>query len=304
MGILRHHLDILFTETSKNNFIKGEVLCLGQQAVYLTLDQVYKLAAKHKDLKLSNLPENFDSKNKIPSWVGTKLDSNTNVQTIFKLLGAEKVSIADISDYESPDLLINLNDSIDSSFFNKFDVIFDCGTLEHVFDFPTALWNLISMLKNDGVLYLAVPSSNSIDHGFYSFSPGLFFDYFDVNGLEVMGCYLREGSPLFYQKTGKLYKYKGLGSEIPIISSASIEVIIMAKKTKSLVSATKPIQTVYKNKFSNETSEYSSKKKKLLTFAYKILTLLQNLLPKQFEILIAKLKNKIGRNNITFIKRI
>ena len=65
MGILKHHLDILFPETSKNNFIKGEVLCLGQQAVYLTLDQVYKLAAKHKNLKLSNLPENFDSKNKI-----------------------------------------------------------------------------------------------------------------------------------------------------------------------------------------------------------------------------------------------
>jgi len=38
MGILRHHLDILFTETSKNNFIKGEVLCLGQQALYLTFN--------------------------------------------------------------------------------------------------------------------------------------------------------------------------------------------------------------------------------------------------------------------------
>ena len=219
MGILKHHLDILFSEAGKDNFVSGKkVLCLGQQAVYLKLDEVYKLAKHHKELLLSDLPKDFDTKNKIPSWNGTKSENNTNVQTIFKLLGASKVSIADISEYENPDFLINLNDPIESSLADKFDVIFDCGTLEHIFDIPTALWNLVTMLKTDGVLYIAVPASNAIDHGFYSFSPGLFFDYFNANGFKVLGCYLKEGSPLFYKKRGKLYKYNEIGNKIEFAS--------------------------------------------------------------------------------------
>ena len=305
MGILKHHLDILFSETSKNNFIKGsEVLCLGQQAVYLTLSQVYKLAKQHKDLKLSNLPNNFDTNNKIPSWTGTRNSNNTNVQTIFKLLGAKKVSITDISDYENPDLLINLNDPIDLNLTSKFDVIFDCGTLEHIFDVPTALWNLVSMLKTDGVLYLAVPASNAIDHGFYSFSPGIFFDYFNANGFEVSGCYLREGSPIFYKKIGKLYKYYGVGKEIPIMSSKSIEVITIAKKIYSKGKVTKPIQTFYKNKSSKELVKHSFIKKRVIDFAFTCLKLAQNFLPMWLEIMFVKLRNKKGENNINFIKKI
>ena len=100
MGILRHHLDILFLEASKENFVKDKkVLCIGQQAVHFTLNDVHKIAQEHPNLKLSDLPIDFDKKNKIPSWNGTKHDKNTNVQTIFKLLGAKKVSIADISEY-------------------------------------------------------------------------------------------------------------------------------------------------------------------------------------------------------------
>jgi len=305
MGILKHHLDILFSEASKNNFVSGKkVLCLGQQAVYLKLDEVYKLANQHKELLLSDLPKDFDTKNKIPSWNGTKSENNTNAQTIFKLLGASKVSIADISEYENPDFLINLNDPIESSLADKFDVIFDCGTLEHIFDIPTALWNLVTMLKTDGVLYIAVPASNAIDHGFYSFSPGLFFDYFNANGFKVLGCYLKEGSPLFYKKRGKLYKYNEIGNEIPILSSASIETIAIVKKLHSKELVTKPIQNVYIKKSSKTASKVSTFKKKIMGYAFVILALIQNILPKQLEIIIVKYRNKIGKNNITFIKKI
>lgn len=305
MGILNHHLDILFSEASKNNFIKDKhVLCLSQQSVHFTLDQVYKLAKQYNDLILSDLPKNFDTKNKIPSWVGTKNENNTNAQTIFKLLGAAKVSVCDISEYENPDFLIDLNNPINPNLANKFDVIFDCGTLEHIFDVPTALWNLVSMLKTNGVLYLAVPASNYIDHGFYSFSPGLFFDYFNANGFEVLSCYLFEGSPIFYKKIGKLYKYHGIGSEIPILSAAAIDVITILKKSRSLTKAIKPMQSVYKKKSSNKVSQESFLKKKINAYAFTSLALVQNFLPMWLEIMIVKLRNKRGKNNINFIKKI
>ena len=160
------------------------------------------------------------------------------------------------------------------------------------------------MLKTDGVLYLAVPASNAIDHGFYSFSPGLFYDYFNSNGLKVLGCYLKEGSPLFYKKKGNLYKYNGIGNEIPIISSSYMEVITIAKKIQFIEKATNPTQSVYLNEFSQEVDDSNSKKRNFFKLLAKILIMFQNFLPSQFEIFIAKYKTKLGKNNITFIKKI
>ena len=305
MGIFRHHLDLLFTEATNNNFINGkDVLCISQQAVHLTLNQVYKLAKNYKNLNISEIQNDFDTTNKIPSWVGTKHEKNTNIQTIFKLLGASKVSVCDASDYESPDFQLDLNYPVAEQYKNKFDVIFDVGTLEHVFDTPTALWNFISMLKVNGVLYIGVPSSNAIDHGFYSFSPGLFYDYFNANGLEVLSCHLREGSPVFYKKIGKLYKYNGIGTEIPILSSAAIEVITIAKKNISIENAVKPTQNVYVDKFTKGGTDSFSLKKRIISFIARSLIIFQNFLPNWVEVIIVKWKNKLGKNNIIFVKKI
>jgi len=304
MGILKHHVETLFLEAANKNLFKGHVLVLGQQAVYMTLNELEIIAKNHKKLNLSELPKDFDTKNKIPTWFGTKNDLNTNVQTIFKLLGANKVSICDISSYENPDFLIDLNDPIDEKLKNKFDVIFDCGTLEHIFNFPTAMWNLVSMLKTDGVLYLALPSSNAIDHGFYSYSPGLFYDYFNENGFTVLSCYLREGSPLFYGKKGKLFKYSHKINEIPLISNTGVEVIVIAQKNTNLSNPNNPIQSVYRNEVIAKSSQDTSRKKKFMNFVLNLLIFFQNFIPYSFERLIAKVRNKVGRNNLTFIKKL
>lgn len=302
---MKHHSEILFIEVTKDNFVKDKrVLCLGQQAVHFSLLEIYKIAKKHDKLKLFDLPENFDSSNKIPSWVGSKHEKNTNVQTIFKLLGADEVLIADISEYENPDLLINFNNPVSKDLSEKFDLIFDCGTLEHIFDVPTALSSLTSMLKTNGNIYLAAPSSNSIDHGLYSFSPGLFFDYFLSNGFENVGCYLYEGSPIFYKKTGRLYKYHGIGNEIPILSALAVETIALFKKSKKLAETSKPIQSIYQTGSLASHSSDSTSRKRLVKVAFNCLELIQNFLPARVEIMIVKIRNRLSNNNISFIKKI
>ncbi|MCO5383617.1 MAG: hypothetical protein NHB15_17340 [Methanosarcina barkeri] len=70
MGILPRHLNILAME-QKNYPIHGEVLTLGQQAVYATYDEVTKIY-NNNNVKVTDLPNNFNTKNKIPSW-----DNNT-----------------------------------------------------------------------------------------------------------------------------------------------------------------------------------------------------------------------------------
>jgi len=201
------------------------------------------------NIKPCLLPDNFDFKNKIPDWVNTAYDNNINSQALFKILGANKTYVADISEYESPDIIIDLNYEIqDETLFNRFNTIIDVGTLEHIFDINIALTNLIRMLKVNGRIFLSLPASNSIDHGFYSFSPTLFFDFFKINGFSEFSCYLREGSPIVYEKKSKIYEYSFVGNELPLISKTGIEVIFHAKKLNAVDQIKKPIQNIYQSK--------------------------------------------------------
>ena len=59
--------------------------------------------------------------------------------------------------------------------------MFDGGTLEHVFDVPAALSVIAASQSGGRVVHLS-PLSNCVDHGFYSFSPTLFADFYSTNG--------------------------------------------------------------------------------------------------------------------------
>src|SRR5262249_172525 len=156
------------------------------------------------------LPYRFDTTSKITGWRGTPYWSNPNAYTLFTLLGAERVYAADISITESPDFIIDLNEPVDVSYYDRFDTIVDVGTLEHVFDIPTALRNIVKMCRKGGSIILVHPSTGSIDHGFYQFSPTLYFDYFGSNGFSIVSCYLNE--PLRYdpvdKRKGRILKYE------------------------------------------------------------------------------------------------
>lgn len=152
---------------------------MGQQAIYATRRDVEHIFGLHA-VTPKVLKDGFDTKNKIPAWQEMPHNKFTNASVVLTLLGADRVFAADASDYENPDFIIDLNDEISKNYYEKFDVIIDMGTMEHVFDIPTALGNIVKMLKKSGDVILASPSSNSIDHGFYSFSPTLFFDFFSL----------------------------------------------------------------------------------------------------------------------------
>jgi hypothetical protein len=48
------------------------------------------------------------------------------------------VYATDVSTYENPDFIIDLNEPVDVSYY-EFDTIVDVGTLEHLFDIAAAL---------------------------------------------------------------------------------------------------------------------------------------------------------------------
>ncbi len=248
MALLKRNLYLLAREQKKYP-IKGDVLVLSQQAVYGTLNEVKKLFKKEK-VPLKNLPLGFDTKNKIPAWGETNYQNYTNCQTVLSLFGAKRVFVADISDYENPDILMDLNIPVKKQYHNKFDVILDIGSLEHIFNIPQALENIKLMLKPEGTVILDCPSSNAINHGFYQISPTLFFDYFTLNGFKNFSCFILEGSFLNYEKGAKIYQCKEAAlKEQLILSSKGVEVMFFATKGKTLINSSRekwPIQSAYR----------------------------------------------------------
>jgi 2-polyprenyl-3-methyl-5-hydroxy-6-metoxy-1,4-benzoquinol methylase len=65
----------------------------------------------------------------------------------------------------------------------KYDTIFDGGSLEHIFNVNQALKNVSMMCKPGGQIIHSLPANNQCGHGFWQFSPELFLSlYSEKNG--------------------------------------------------------------------------------------------------------------------------
>lgn len=102
------------------------------------------------------------------------------------MLGFTEVHAIDASDYEDADIIFNLNNDCDDRWHNKFDLILDGGTLEHVFDIASAMKKLYRMLKPGGIIIHGSPLAGYVDHGFYSISPTFYLDFYDANDYEII----------------------------------------------------------------------------------------------------------------------
>jgi SAM-dependent methyltransferase len=115
---------------------------------------------------------------------------------LFRLLGAKHVDALDASSYDGAKIVHDLNRPIPEQFWGRYDVVFDGGTLEHVFNFPTAIQSCMRMVKPGGRVIIHTPGNNWFGHGFYQFAPDLFFRIFsEANGFAVEAMRLVENFP-------------------------------------------------------------------------------------------------------------
>jgi hypothetical protein len=104
----------------------------------------------------------------------------------FKLLGASEVEALDTSGYEGASIVHDLNEPIPGELHERFDVVVDSGTLEHIFNVPVALKSYMDMVRVGGHLILVVAANNQFGHGFYQFSAELFYSALsEQNGYAV-----------------------------------------------------------------------------------------------------------------------
>jgi hypothetical protein len=121
-------------------------------------------------------------------------------ETLFKYFGAETVDSVDYSDYEGASILQDMNKPIGDHLKNKYTLVYDGGALEHVFNYPVAIKNCMEMVATGGHLVLATPANNWFGHGFYQFSPELFFSLLDEhNGFSDTQILMQDDYKAWYQ---------------------------------------------------------------------------------------------------------
>ncbi|MEE2944151.1 MAG: class I SAM-dependent methyltransferase [Pseudomonadota bacterium] len=123
-------------------------------------------------------------------------------ETFFQTLGFTTIDSIDYSGQEGASLLHDLSQPMPETFKAQFDVIYDGGTCEHIFDVPTAFANIDFALKPGGVLIGHSPCNNWINHGFFQFCPELVYSYWEATrGYEILDLRLQPLRPATANKT-------------------------------------------------------------------------------------------------------
>lgn len=179
MGIAFGALPFLMEEGRREPW-RGSVLTLGRQDMGFTESELRKAA----DLwSFSVRDVGTDPLTEKPDGATRGFVSDT---WFFKALGFDWVSALDANNYEGADMIHDLNTRpIPEQLRERFDLVLDGGTLEHVFDIASALRSVCEMTKVGGRIVHISPMSNCPDHGFYCFSPTLFADFYSANGFMI-----------------------------------------------------------------------------------------------------------------------
>lgn len=112
---------------------------------------------------------------------------------LLRLLGAAHVDSMDASSYEGATIVHDLNEPIPPSLGNRYSVVIDSGSLEHVFTISQAMRNCLEMVEEGGHFISIGPANNTMGHGFYQFSPELYFRILSPqNGFRIQRIVAKE----------------------------------------------------------------------------------------------------------------
>ncbi len=224
MGINTSFSKFLFYQKSKGINFESTVT-LGRMKLYTSVDEIKNNIVKYgssKKIEEVNFTDEY-------------------AEPFFKILGATKQDSMDYSDYENANILQDLNKAVPENLHNKYSVVLDSGTLEHVFNFPVAIKSCMDMVKVGGHFIGVTPSNNMFGHGFYQFSPELYYRVFaKENGFEItqmcIGVFGDDGD------VEKWYDVKDpvdVNSRVTMINSRETFLFVVAEK----IAAVEPFTT-------------------------------------------------------------
>jgi len=219
MGLDFRSAEFLCTEV-KRGISLGDLLLLGRQTVYMAPREIATVKA----------------------WTGIGLEPSGFADEFFRALGAESISFLDHSDYEGANLVHDLNEPLAPEYHARFHTVIDGGTLEHVFNFPVALRTCMESVCKGGRLVILSIANGHMGHGFYQFSPELFYRALaPSNGFEVERLLIRHA--------GRWYEANdpaAVGCRIEAMTSRPASIFVSARRVHlTKIFANWPVQSDY-----------------------------------------------------------
>jgi SAM-dependent methyltransferase len=102
---------------------------------------------------------------------------------LLRRLGVES-TVIDAAVLRGMERVVDLNQPLPADLARRFDLVVDTGTCEHCFNVAQAFCNACEALAQGGFLVHAAPLTR-VNHGFWSFSPTVYPDFFEDNGFRL-----------------------------------------------------------------------------------------------------------------------
>ena len=165
-----------------------ELILLSQQYVKLKNTDILTLGRQQIHIECNDINNSLNKYN-----FGHLVDKfnyyNYSENLFMQLLNGNCVDSIDNSNYEEASIIYNLNLPYNSS--KKYQYIYDGGTIEHIFNIPQVIENVINMLDIDGLFVSVTCNNNFSGHGMYQFSPEFFLSSLNKKyGMEIEAIYI------------------------------------------------------------------------------------------------------------------
>lgn len=111
-------------------------------------------------------------------------------ETFLKTIGWPPLKSLDFSAIEGAEFIHDLSEPVGNDLQGRFDLIYDGGTTEHVFDIAQSFRNVDAMLADGGIFVSTVATDGWFGHGFYQVGPDIPWRYWGASlGYEVLGVW-------------------------------------------------------------------------------------------------------------------
>jgi hypothetical protein len=164
----------------------ARVLSLGKQDLWFTYSELVEFLQQHR-MPFVPVPSERIATTDSFAWVAhedwEKFRHNLHQRTLFEMLGFDpaKVETLDVDDYETAEILHDLNQPVPDRLVGCYDLVLDLGTLEHLFDVKQAFFNFQRLLRVGGLIVHMNPVT-VINHGFINVNADLYRDFYSSNG--------------------------------------------------------------------------------------------------------------------------
>jgi hypothetical protein len=161
------------------------MLCLGYPDMLVTEQQLDKLLGAEA---VSRLTYRDDSE-AIIRW--HKLDGQISriaeTRSVFAELGITS-DFVDITASRGFEIVLDLNQPAPMELADRYDIVYDGGTLEHCFNVGQVMRNICGFLRMGGFV-IHVNPMNYYNHGFFNFNPTFYHDWYVQSGNTIASSF-------------------------------------------------------------------------------------------------------------------